>query len=80
MFKVCQKGIRTKDKGQSFGAIIFPLFLIFAFSNACAVSCIPRLAPDMCIGLYGCSLFKKISCSKYVRRVLEPRTKDKALR
>ena len=53
MFKVCQKGIRTKDKGQSFVAIILSLFLIFAFFNACAVSCIPRLAPDMHIGLDG---------------------------
>ena len=60
MFKVRQKGIRTKDKGQSFAAIVFSLFLIFAFSNACAVSCIPRLPPDMRIGLDGCSLFKRI--------------------
>ena len=80
MFKVRQKGIRTKDKGQNFVAIILSLFLIFAFFNACAVSCISRLTQDMRIGLYGCSLFKKISCSKYVRRVLEPRTKEKALR
>ena len=80
MFKVCQKGIRIKDKGQRFASIIFSLFLIFAFLMPVLLAVSHgMLAPDMCIGLYGCRLFKKISCSKYVRRVLEPRTKDNAL-
>ena len=81
MFKVRQKGIRTKDKGQSFVAIIFSLFLIFVFFMPVLLAVSHgMLAPDMRIGLDGCILFEKISCSKYVRMVLEPKTKDKALR